>query len=81
MGRHARGFQGDGKLRIGLVHVPLDSGGYDKGGAYWGHGQRIYYAYDAETGGDQVAAYFRAADRSAAKNHVKEKLPEATFLR
>lgn len=81
MGRRARGFQGDGALRIGLRHVRINSGGYDAGGAYWGLGAPLWYCYDAETAGDQVAAYFRAKDREAAKAHVLEKLPEATFYR
>ena len=25
-------------------HVPLNAGGYDAGGVYWGHGQRLYRA-------------------------------------
>lgn len=29
---------------VRLFQVPLDSGGYDDGGAYWGHGERIYCA-------------------------------------
>lgn len=31
---------------VRLFKVRLDSGGYDDGGAYWGHGQPIYCATD-----------------------------------
>jgi hypothetical protein len=59
------------KLR--LERVPLDAGGYDPGGAYWGGGVPLYIAYDEE--GRQL--YFRARDREAAK----AKFPNAKFHR
>lgn len=31
---------------VRVFRVRLDSGGYDDGGAYWGHGQPIYCATD-----------------------------------
>lgn len=38
---------GDGKTheRVFDRRVPLDSGGYDKGGAYWGHGKELRVRY------------------------------------
>lgn len=68
----------DGTLTIELV--PLDSGGYDPGGAYWGapdpnHGvHSLYTAYDAN---GEVDVYFRAKDREAAVKHVLEAYPKA----
>lgn len=49
-----------------LFRVPLNSGGYDRGGAYWGHGAPLYCVMDWS--GD--TAFFRARDRAAAKAHV-----------
>jgi hypothetical protein len=37
-----------------LRHVPLDSGGYDAGGAYWGFGAPLYWFMSA----DQTAEGF-----------------------
>jgi len=49
MGRAEWGRPEDCPARgVHLFHVPLDSGGYDRGGAYWGHGQRLYCAYGHE---------------------------------
>ncbi len=58
--------RGHSPLGSGLVHlrrVPLDQGGYDKGGAYWGTGQSLWCAWDAEGG----EVYLRADSRQAAK--------------
>jgi hypothetical protein len=45
MGRHSYGLIQNCKPgSVRLFHVPLDSGGYDDGGAYWGHGERLYCA-------------------------------------
>lgn len=58
---------GIGSLR-GLVRVRrvrLDSGGYDPGGAYFGIGGLLYYAYSEEG-----YAYFRAPDRAAALRRI-----------
>lgn len=62
---------------VRLRHVPLDGGGYDSGGAYWGTGQRLYWATD-EDGGE---AFFRAPCRGAAKEHVRGISATARFHR
>ena len=49
-----------------LFHVPLNAGGYDVGGAYWGLGAPIYCATDL----DNFEVYTRAASRAAAGAHV-----------
>lgn len=71
-----------------LQQVRLDNGGYDQGGAYWGHGQALYRArsfvnYTGRDGsaGEMVDIFFRAADRDAAKQHVASKYPGARFYR
>lgn len=64
-----------GKMR--LRKIPIDSGGYDPGGAYWGLGAPLWYAGDARGNG----AFFRAASRDAAKAHVTDRWPGAVFFR
>jgi hypothetical protein len=59
-----------------LQHCPLDSGGYDSGGAYWGHGQRLYYC--ANEAGEE--SFFRASNRGVAKAYVRAEFdPMARF--
>ena len=58
--------------RLHLRRVPLNSGGYDPGGAYWGHGLPLYCAYgdtDCDTG-EPVELYTRALDRDDAAYRV-----------
>lgn len=58
--------------RLHLRRVPLNSGGYDPGGAYWGTGLPLYCAYghtDCETG-EPVELYMRALDRDDAAYRV-----------
>lgn len=43
MGRHTGNPDPDAQGRFQLRKVNLDSGGYDSGGAYWGHGQQLYW--------------------------------------
>ena len=44
---------------VRLFRVNLDSGGYDDGGAYWGHGTALWCARD-RSGGEK---FVRAVDR------------------
>ncbi|SFI05427.1 hypothetical protein [Methylobacterium brachiatum] len=57
----------DPEHRIQLFRVRLDSGGYDAGGAYWGHGQRLYCAMDH----NGWTHYFRASNRDTAKQYIR----------
>lgn len=61
-----------------LVRCPLDSGGYDRGGAYWGHGEALYY-YEAHL--TDIYGYVRGETREAAKQAVREIHPAARFYR
>lgn len=63
MGRHDAPI--DPSARLYLRRVPLDSGGYDAGGAYWGWAEPLYAYGDGENW-----AYCRAPDRDAARNIV-----------
>lgn len=62
----------DGGLprKLYLQRVRLDSGGYDSGGAYWGHGEPLYVATDHE----DVTLFVRGADRDDAKDAVAAQL-------
>jgi len=61
-----------------LQRVPLNQGGYDRGGAYWGHGWPLYWAC-CESG--SIEFFFRAGDRAAAKLELLKRHPGATFYR
>ena len=63
--------------RLQLQHVPLDSGGYDRGGAYWGLGPRLWYVMDC----DGNSQFIRARDRAAAKDRIRTDWPGARFYR
>lgn len=69
MGRGAWGATpANGSVRVFLV--PLDSGGYDPGGAYWGHandGTSLYCATD----GKDYRDFARAASREEAIAKMK----------
>lgn len=61
-----------------LRHVPLDSDGYDAGGAYWGFGQRLYATGDARDRWE----YLRADGREHAKRLLRERYgPDLRFFR
>lgn len=62
-----------------LRRVPLDSGGYDRGGAYWGHGAPLY-GYESRSDPD-AQGYLRAKSREDAKRQVREDYPNARFFR
>ena len=64
--------------RIALRRIRLDAGGYDSGGAYWGHGEALYWA---GSGCKSIDMFFRAPGRDAAKARVRETCPGATFYR
>ena len=63
--------------KVSLRCVPLNSGGYDSGGAYWGHGQPLWETLDVEGNG----FIFRESSRAAAKKHVRDMFPGAEFYR
>lgn len=64
--------------RISLRRERLDSGGYDSSGSYWGIGSPLYWAADDSGAYEE---WFRASDREAAKEHVRETYPAARFYR
>ena len=80
MGRASNAHPGlvDEPMKFYLSRVPLNSGGYDSGGAYWGWGQPLYWYEDTE--GD-VDAFLRANSREHAKAQIREMYPLAKFFR
>lgn len=90
MGRRSRAHPGlvDEPMKFYLQRVPLDSGGYDSGGAYWGHGQPLYWYTAADTPemaefklSDLPDAFLRANNRKHAKELIREMYPLAKFFR
>jgi len=55
------------KRSISLFRVRLDSGGYDDGGHYWGHGEPIYCARDKH---DALQLTTRAHSREQAARNL-----------
>lgn len=64
--------------RVYLRRLRLDSGGYDEGGAYWGHGAPIYWAYALDGAFDIT---LRARSRKAAKAAILADYPGVRFFR
>ena len=62
--------------RCRLFKVRLDSGGYDRGGAYWGGPDNLYCIFAAG-----MMGFCRAADRDAAKKIFKGRYPSIKFFR
>jgi hypothetical protein len=64
---------GSGVVR--LQRVSLDSGGYDRGGAYWGSGEPLWVAFDDEAG----ERYLRAPTRKVAQERLRAETPGETL--
>lgn len=78
MGRATDHDFGQAPGRIHLRRMYLDSGGYDRGGAYWGFGEPLYEAHDS----DGRVTILRARSRAAAKAALREDFGEhLTFWR
>jgi hypothetical protein len=65
-------------MKFQLYRVYLNGGGYDRRGAYWGVGDKLYY-YSDDSG--RIDGHVRAHDRAAAKEAVRKLHPGATFYR
>jgi hypothetical protein len=71
-------------VKLKLQRVPLDSGGYDPGGAYWGHGSPLWRSegsVELATGSHDITLYLRVSDRDHAKSMIRAKLRAARFYR
>jgi hypothetical protein len=70
--------------RFTLRRIRLDNGGYDSGGAYWGHGQPLFYwavTITEDDTTDEYSGFLRARDRDVAKASIRELHPLARFYR
>lgn len=61
---------------VRVVRIPLDSGGYDKGGKYYGVGVPLYKAV-----GEEHEYEFRAPTRAIAVEVAKTVFPKSTVQR
>lgn len=67
MGRRSYGTAPDAPRSVYLFRVQLDSGGYDDGGAYWGHSREsVYCARDKD--GEYFATTCAVSRRHAMQN-------------
>lgn len=80
MGRRDNITESACTIKFHLQRVPLDSGGYDPGGAYWGLGDPLYVAF-GEGELEVQEMFFRAKSRDDAKAQVRGAFPAATFYR
>ena len=80
MGRRDNVAEAETVMKPHLERVRLDSGGYDLGGAYWGHGAPLYVAWG--DGADEAQEmFFRAKDRREAKEIARGVFKHAEFYR
>ena len=74
MGRHTI-LTGPEGAAVSVANVPIDRGGYDSGGAYWGTGLPLYAAMH-DNGGQ---LFHRAIDNYAATRWFRERWPSGNF--
>lgn len=77
MGRLNKGA-GTGSIKFTLQRVRLNQGGYDQGGAYWGHGWPLYWAWSVD---GTIERFFRAANRDKAKEVLRVEFPAARLYK
>jgi len=88
MGRKSDHLEGliveDTDSRFTLRRIPINSGGYDSGGAYWGRGEPLFWWSVEITEGDsrdECSGFMRATSRAAAKASILATHPKARFFR
>ena len=66
-----------------LAKVPINSGGYDSGGAYWGYtpSQPLWLAHAVDEHGNELYWFFRATTRDEAKAKIQQSYPKVSFYR
>lgn len=77
MGRYPEGKKPVNTTKVHVFKIQLDSGGYDNGGAYWGHDKQAVYC---ATDGDQYFNYVRADYRGHAILLLANDLIEANVI-
>lgn len=80
MGRTGNVSEPDATVTFNLKRVTINSQGYDEGGAYWGTGEPLYWAFGEGT--EEVQEMFtRAQNRTEAKRKVLLVFPNARWKR
>jgi hypothetical protein len=77
MGRHGVAHPAN-EYKVYIHRLPLDAGGYDQGGAYWGLGSPLFRIISADS---EFCAYRRARSRDACILALREEFPNLTFYR
>lgn len=67
MGRPRTALDGSSRRKCRLFRLPLDSGGYDQGGAYWGTPDNLFVLMDDDM---DAIAYVRASSRKDAYDQL-----------
>ena len=85
LGRKESHFIGDveGPVIFEVTRVPLDQGGYDPGGAYWGANNDglIGHLWWYSTENGEVSEYIRAKDITAATDLIETEFPGSAYCR
>lgn len=79
MGRPDSIVDPDAPVKFYLNKLRFVDSCYDQGGAYWGMGKPVYWAY-GYIGNDMFEMFVRARNRADAKQQVKSKYPLARFF-
>lgn len=79
MGRSAQHATGTPGLVFELEWCPLDDGGYDAGGAYWGIPDNLWCAEGSLDGEELVRYFLRASNRTDAMHQVADEYPGSEF--
>lgn len=79
LGRPRRAKESD--QRIYLRKIRLDSGGYDSGGAYWGHGGALYQAFTDDGALYRTYRDYSRNPRESIKAEIATHFPGARFCR
>lgn len=80
MGRAGAHPGDDPHCHMRVRRIRLDNGGYDEGGAYWGHGTPLWYCAGRDTFGgvsDWIEDFHRAPSKAAAIAYWRELWPNA----
>jgi hypothetical protein len=77
MGRRSHYASANWSGRLYARKVALDSGGYDSGGAYWGHSQTLFCVYNNQEGENEIYYFERHATRADLIRAVRVAWPQA----
>ena len=77
MGRCDHAHPGN-EYKVYVHQIPVNAGGNDKGGAYWGLGAPLFRAISAD---GEFACYRRARNRRQAVAALRIEFPSITFYR